>query len=92
MKWVQKYWVAIRALRRLKNPIVTEVLSSLVIPGHLINLLKDGLTVPALRSASWRGLFLFLVAASSANLVHAQRIDISLNNDWYTRATDSLQP
>jgi hypothetical protein len=29
--------------------------------------------------------------SSGLNILQAQRIDISLNNDWYTRATDTLQ-
>src|SRR6266498_1927065 len=36
-------------------------------------------------------LFFCVVVPSCLNILHAQRTDISLNKDWYTRATDILQ-
>src|SRR5690348_14218552 len=91
MKLFQKYLAPIPTFPRRRKAICTQPLLAQTVLFYLRHLLKQGLCIALPRWGSWRGPLLCVFVSSWFNILYAQRTEISLNNNWYTRASDTLE-
>lgn len=98
MNWLKKYLFYLPGVRQFIERLLRRTFPQRGIPQaklvRLVTLLsKTKAAMPQMRKVFVGTFFVVLsiIVPSWLNILHAQRMEIPLDNDWHTRATDTLQ-